>query len=308
MTIDRIGTASNTQLMLSRIQKAEVAVDTDNRQVSTGKVSDNYSGYGAKTAVMEIARSATQHADANIAAAQQAASRLDLQDTQLSQLSDIAGEVRKALTSAAANQDATAMMTQMDGFFAQATEILNAKDSSGYIFGGDKNQQPPVTVSNLSDLAALPSVASAFNNGTIKTTMRIGDTQTIQVGVLASDIGTQLLSLFQQVAQFNAGTPFSSTTSPAQQSFLESTIQTAADVTGGINQASAANGISYQMTQNTMTRLQATSSVYKSFVSNIQDVDMPTALTRLNQDQIALQASFQVTSTLNKLSLLNYLN
>lgn len=308
MTIDRIGTASSTQMMLSRIQKAEIAVDTANRQVSTGNVSDTYSGYGDKTAVMEIARSATEHADANIAAAQQAASRLDLQDTQLSQLSSIADQVRQTLTSGAANQDATALMNQMDGFFAQATEILNAKDSSGYIFGGDKNQTPPLTVSTLSDLAALPSVASAFANGNIKTTMRIGDTQTIQVGVLASDIGTQLMSLFQQVAQFNAGTPFSAATTPAQQTFLESTIQTATNATEGINQVSAVNGISYQMTQNTMTRLQATSSVYKSFVSNIQNVDMPTALSQLNQDQIALQASFQVTSTLNKLSLLNYLN
>jgi flagellin-like hook-associated protein FlgL len=34
---------------------------------------------------------------------------------------------------------------------------------------------------------------------------------------------------------------------------------------------------------------------------------MPQALAKLNQDQTALQATFQITATLNKLSLLNFL-
>jgi flagellar hook-associated protein 3 FlgL len=42
-------------------------------------------------------------------------------------------------------------------------------------------------------------------------------------------------------------------------------------------------------------------------VSNIEDVDMPTAITQLNQNQTALQAALQVTAQLNQVSLLNYL-
>ncbi|HXJ01335.1 MAG TPA: flagellin [Micropepsaceae bacterium] len=307
MSIDRIGTAANAQLMLSQIQKSEVTVNTDNQQVVTGKVANTYSGYGDKVAVMEAARTAAAHADANVATAQQASSRLDLQDTQLSQLGDLANQVRQTLTKAAADQDATSLMTQMQGYFNQATEILNAKDASGYIFAGDNNQVPPVSVTNLSDLAALGSPAAAFDNGTIKTTMRVGDNQTVQVGMLASDIGTQLFSMFQQVAQFDAGNTFDTKTNAAQQNFLESTIQTSTNVSEGINQQTATNGINYQMVQNTVTRLQATSGVYKGFVSNIEDVDVAGALAKLNQDQVALQASFQLTSTLNKMSLLNYL-
>jgi flagellar hook-associated protein 3 FlgL len=307
MSIDRIGTASNAQLMLSQIQKSEVSLNTDNQQVVTGKVATTYSGYGNQTAVMEAARSAAAHADANVAAAQQASSRLDLQDTQLSQLSDLTDQVRQTLTKAAADQDATSLMTQMQGFFNEAAQILNSKDGNGYIFGGDNNQQPPVNVTNLSDLAALASPAAAFSNGTTKASVRIGDSQTVQVGMLASDLGSQLFSLFQQVAQFDSGDNFGTKTDAAQQNFLESSIQTATSVNQGVNEQTAANGINYQTVQNTMTRLQATSGVYKGFVSNIQDVDVAGALSKLNQDQIALQASFQVTSTLNKMSLLDYM-
>jgi hypothetical protein len=58
MSLDRIGSAANTQFMLAQIQKAESALDASNRQVATGKLSDTYSGYGDKTAVMEATRAA----------------------------------------------------------------------------------------------------------------------------------------------------------------------------------------------------------------------------------------------------------
>ena len=309
MSLDRIGTGANAQFMFAQIQKAELALDASNRQVASGKVADTYSGFGDKTAVMEAARSVAARADANVATAQQASNRLDLQDTQLSQLADLADQVRQTLTKAAADQDATSLMTQMQGFFSQAVDILNAKDGNGYIYAGDNNQTPPVTVQNLSDLAALPSVATAFANGSVKTAVRVGEGQTVQVGLLASDLGTQLFSLFRQVAQFDAGGsgPFDATTSAAQQSFIESTIPTAATVAADANQQSAGNGIRYQMVQDTLTRLKSTSTVYKGVVSNIEDVDVAEALAKLNQNQIALQAAFQVTSKLNQLSLLDYL-
>jgi flagellar hook-associated protein 3 FlgL len=309
MAVDRIGTFANAQLLLSQIQKAEAAVDLANRQVVSGKVATTYSGYGDKTAIMEAARSAAGRSDANLATAQQVSMRLDLQDAQLSQLSDLASQVRQTLSKAAADQDATSLMSQMQGYYNQAVEILNSKDANGYIYAGDNSQVPPVTVTDLSGLISLPSVTSVFANGQVKTSVRIGDSQTVQVGLLASDLGTQLFSLFQQVAQFDAGAggPFDTKTTPAQQTFLESTIQTAANVAEGINGESAGNGIRYQMVQQTMTQLQARSSVYTGFVSSIQDVDIAEALSRLNQNNIALQAAFQVTSSLNKLSLLAFI-
>jgi flagellar hook-associated protein 3 FlgL len=309
MAIERVGTFANTQLLLSQIQRAENNLNASNQQVSSGKFADTYSGYGDKTALMEAARSSASRADANVAAAQQASTRLDLQDSLLSQLSDLAQNVRDTLTKAAADQDATSLMTTMQGYFAQAVQILNSKDANGYIFGGDNNQTPPVTVSDLATLGSLGSVSNAFANGTVQTNVRVGDNETVQVGLLASDLGTGLFSLFQQVAQFDSGVngPFNAKTSASQQSFLEGTIQTAVNTAAGVNAQAAGNGIRYKQVQDAITQLQSTSTVYKGFVANLQDADMPTAIANLQQNQVALQAAFQVTSTLNKLSLLNYI-
>jgi flagellar hook-associated protein 3 FlgL len=309
MSIDRIGSYANAQLMFAYIMKAENALDISNRQVATGKVADNYAGYRDKTAIMEAARSASARADANAAAASQALARLDVQDAQLSQLSDLANEIRTTITKATADRDGTSLMSQLEAYFDQIVGVMNSKDANGYIYAGDNNQTAPVTVSSLADLAALPTVADAFANGPIKTEVKIGDSQNVEVGLLASDLATDLFDLLRQVAQFDAGVngPFSGTTTPAQQTFLESMIPTAMTAQRNVNAQAAANGIHYQTVKQAMEQLEASSVVYKGFVANIEDVDMAEALARLNQNQVALQAAFQVTSTLNRLSLLNYL-
>jgi len=309
MTIDRVGSYANTQLLFAYLMKAENGLNTSNRQVATGKVADNYAGYRDKTAIMEAARSASARADANAAAAMQAAARLDVQDTQLGQLSELANQIRLALTKAAADRDATALMSQLEGYFDQVAGLMNAKDANGYIYAGDNNQTAPVVVNSLAGLAALPAVADAFVNGTVKTEVKIGETHDVEVGLLASDLATDLFTLLRQVAQFDAGVdgPFSGNTTPAQQSFLESTIVTASDAQHGVNAQAAANGIHYQTLAQVMEQLKASSVVYKGFVSDIEDVDMAQAITQLNQNQVALQAALQVTSTLNRLSLLDYL-
>jgi flagellar hook-associated protein 3 FlgL len=309
MTIDRLGSYANTQMFFARLMKAESALELSNRQVASGKLADNYAGYGDKTAVMEAARSASARADANTATAMQAAARLDVQNTQLGQLSDIANQIRLALTKATADGDATSLMSQLEGYFDQVVGLMNARDANGYIYAGDNNQTAPVVVNSLSELAALPAVADAFVNGTIKTEVKIGDSYNVEVGLLASDLATDLFTLIRQVAQFDAGVdgPFSGTTTPAQQTFLESTIPTAIDAQHNVNAQVAANGMNFQMVDQATEQLKAAAVVYKNFVSNIEDVDIAQAITRLNQNQIALQAAFQVTSTLNRLSLLDYL-
>jgi flagellar hook-associated protein 3 FlgL len=311
MTIDRIGSYANTQLMLAHVMKAENGLDVSNRQVATGKLADNYAGYRDKTAIMEAARSASARADANTAAATQAAARLDLQDSHLSQLSELANEIRQALTKAAADRDATSLMTQLESYFDQVVGILNAKDANGYMYAGENNQTPPVAVDSLAALAALPAASDAFTNGTLKTQVKVGDSHAVEVGLLASELATDLFDVLRQVAQFDAGVdgPFSanSPTTPAQQTFIESMLVPVTDAQHGVNAQAAANGIHYQTVEQAMEQLEASSVVYKGFVSSIEDVDMAKAFAQLNQNQVALQAAFQVTSTLNRLSLLNYL-
>ena len=309
MAIDRIGTFMNSHLLLAQIQRAEHELNESNRQVAGGRVSDTYAGYGTKTAALEAARSAAAKAEAHMAVAKQASSRLDLQDAQLAQLSDIVDRARQTMMQAMAQGNGATLMVQMQDIFDQALTVLNAKDGSGYLYGGENDQVPPVTVTNLTDLAALPSVADAFANGSVAREARIGENRTVQVGVLASDLATELFTMLRDIKQFDqgAGGPFATNLTAAQDSFLGSQIQVAISAHTNVNAQAAANGGRYQLVQHALSELNAASTVYQGFVAEIQDVDMGQAMARFNQNYVALQAALKISATMGQLSLMNFI-
>ncbi len=312
MSIDRVSTAGQAQFMLAQIQNAAQQLDKTQAQVASGKVSTDYAGLGDQVSVLEAARTAANKADAYQTNTTQALNQADLQDTQLSSLSDLANQLRQAITTAVANNDGTTLMSTAQGIFDQASQILNTKDANGnYLYGGDKDDTAPLNVTSLSQLAALPSASDAFSNGTMKKSVMVGDGQSAQVGVLASDIGTGLMQTLKDIAGFDAGSTgnFAGTTSltQPQTTFLTGEIQTATDAATGVNNAAASNGFVYNQLKDASDQQSSLSTLYQGFVSNIENVDMPTAITQLNQNQVALQAALQVTAQLSQVSLLNYL-
>ncbi len=312
MSIDRVSTAGQSQYMLQQIQTAAQQLDQTQAQVASGKVATDYTGLGDKVALLEAARTAANKADAYQANTTLAVNQADLQDSQLTSLSDLANQLRQAITQSIANGDGSTLMSSAQGIFDQVSQILNTKDANGnYLYGGDKDNTPPLNVTSLAQLAALPSVASAFSNGTLKKSVMVGDGQSVQIGVLASDIGSGLMQTLKDIATFDAGPSgnFAATTTltQAQDSFLTAELPTSISAAAGVNSAAAANGFVYNELKDASDHQQSLSTLYKGFVSNLEDVDMPTAITKLNQNQVALQAAMQVTSQLNQISLLNYL-
>lgn len=308
--IGRVATNNQAQILLSQLLQNESNLNKSQEQVASGKVSSTYAGMGDKAAVLEAARSAQAQADALQSSTQLAVNQADLQDTQTTSLADLADQLRQAVTKSMADDDASTLMSQAQSIFDQAKQILNSKDANGnYLYGGEKDTTAPVNVDSLADLAALPNVSDAFSNGTIKKSVNIGGGQTVQVGMLASDLGTQLFQSLADIANFNSGTngPFSSTITSAQSSFLTTQVQAAQTANANLNNQVAANGFVYNHLNDVIDQQKSTSTLYKGFVQNLGDVDMGTAITQLNQNQVALQAAVQVTAQLSQVSLLNYL-
>jgi len=311
MSVDRVATGSQTNYMLSQISKANLKLQQSEMQVSSGKVSDTYAGIGDKTAALEGARVAAQRADAYQASTQLAVTQTDMQDTQLTTLSGLADQLKKAITTAAGNSDGTDLMNEADSIFQQASAILNSTDSNGnYIYGGSQTDRKPFTATQLSDLASPATVASFFQNDSNKKTVLVGDGQTETIGVLASDVGTDLMSALQKLYDLDGGTgSYSANLTTAQTDSLTTTVLPDATTASlKLNAANALNGDTYNNLKSAITNQQTMSKLYTGFVSDIEDVDMGQALTNLSMNQTALQAVLTVTSKLNNLSLLDYMS
>jgi flagellar hook-associated protein 3 FlgL len=308
MSIDRITNNSQTQLMIAQLNTANANLAQSEQQVSSGNVSNTYAGYGDQVQALEAANSGAARANAYKAAAQAGLNQANLQDTQLTELSSLANQLRQDITTASANNDGSTLMTQVQGVFDQAVQVLNSTDANGnYLFGGDKTNTAPVNITSLSQLASAPSAASVFVNGTVKSSVTVAEGQTVTVGVLASDVGTQLMQTIKDLVDYtNSNGALTSQMTSAQNNFLSGEISSATTAATTINAAAASNGDTYQQLQNAITQQTTMNTLYQGFASNIQNVNMAQAITTLNQNQSALQAALQVTSQLGKLSLLNY--
>jgi flagellar hook-associated protein 3 FlgL len=313
MSVDRVANSSQSNYMLTQIGKANANLQQSQTQVSSGKVADTYAGIGGKTAALEGARAVVQKSQAYQDNTQLALTQTDLQDTQLTTLSSLASQLQSAVTSASGNSDGTNLMNTADGIFQQAASILNSTDSNGnYIYGGSATDKPPFTATQLSDLASPATVDTFFQNNSTKKTVQVGDGQTETIGVLASDIGTNLMTSLQAlydlaVAPTGSDTFSGQLTSTQTTDLTNQVLPSANTATTDLNYVTAINGDTYTSLQSSITNQQTINTLYTGFVSNIEDVDMAQALTNLSSDQTALQAVLTVTSKLNDMSLLNYL-
>ena len=84
-------------------------------------------------------------------------------------------------------------------------------------------------------------------------------------------------------------------------------IGTITNVATDLNAAAAANGYVANRLSDSQTQQESMTTLYKGFVSNIQDTNMADAATQLSLNQTQLQAALQVTAGLHQLSLLNFL-
>jgi flagellar hook-associated protein 3 FlgL len=312
MSVDRIATAQQSAYFLDQINKASAALNTTNQQIASQDVATTYAGFGNQTQVLTASISASARNDAYTAATSLATTQADLQDTQLTSLGTLVTQLQKAVSDAVSNDDPTTLMSQVQSIFDQATAILNSKDSNGdYIYSGGKTDTPPVTVSSLADLVALPSVSGGFANGTDKKSVQVADGQNVTFGMTASDIGTGLMQALKDVASFDAGAnggfDASTNLTQPQSDFLTGEIDSIGTVSTNLNTTTAQNGYAYNQLQSATTQQASMSTLYTGFINNIQKTNMAQAATQLSLNQTALQAVLQVTSTLNQLTLLNYL-
>ena len=310
MTVDRVANNAQAQYMLSQIMRANTALDTTQAQVASGKASTDYVGIGSKTGALEAARAAAARADAYQSNTQLAVTQTDLQDTQLTTLSSLAQQLKQAVTTAAGNGDGTNLMATAQSVFEQASAILNSTDSNGnYIYGGGQGNTKPFTASSLSDLST-GSVSSYFQNGSQKKSVMVGDGQTVQIGVLASDIGAGLMTALKNLvaADSPSGSLDGQLTGTQTANLTDNILPSATSAYTGLNTLTATNGDTYNRLKDAVTNQQSQSTLYQGFVSDIEDVDMTQAISKLNQNQVALQAALEVTAKLGQLSLLNYLS
>jgi flagellar hook-associated protein 3 FlgL len=304
-----ISTSANWNNAMLYLDQAEQAQNTDEIQVSSGEVSQNLGGYG-ETAQSITSMEATQsQLQGFISSGNAVTGNLTAQATALTQVANGGSGALTAVNQAIASGTGQGLMQTLQTEYQQVVGGLNSQNNGVYIFGGGSTQAP-VSVTSLTGLTALASPpTAAFQNGQFVSSAQIDQTTTIQTGMLASNVGSSLLTVFQNIAAYDAGPngPLSGQLTQTQMNFLESQVSALGTANTTVTDYQAQNGESQLTVTNAVTDQQNQSTTLQNMIGDSTDVNMATALSNLSQAQNAVSASAQVLASLQSDSLLKYL-
>ncbi len=322
----RVSTFAQNAILLRETLRNEERLFRDQEQVASGLKTNEYRGIARDIGTLSVAKTTQSRLEQFKQANLDMERRLDIYDVTLLALGDAAQRVRQAVIGALAVDSSVGLRAELDVIFDEVISLLNTKDNGRFIFGGTRTDAAPVNISSpnqLEDPAVVTSIAGIFDNNQIVRQAEIDDGLTLDFGVRADDVAADLMQVLRRIMQFDAGNnptdianvptgeisdgPFTTPLTGNQRTFLTNELAGATAAFDTLNQAAAQNGLNQATLEDTQDRQDKNLTFVAIFISDIEDVNAAQAISQLNLDQIALEASFQVYSRLTSLSLINFL-
>lgn len=301
----RISTYAANQSALMDLMKAQKQMLDAQQQLTTGKLATDLKGVGHQAETLSAARAAQERARSYEEAALRTEGRLEAQNLALEQMTEAVSDLRVAVTS----REGDYIMQQAREAFYEITNSLNTQHAGVYLFGGTRTDAVPVNVTDLADLVPMASANDAFDNNQRKAQVQLDQNYSMEVGMLADDVGGEIMASFKRIADFNASVdgPFASPVTAAQEAFLNSEIQNVITALDNLHAKVGQNGSKQAHVESLKNGHSDRQDFLTKMISDIEDVDMAEAATRFQQAQTAVDVSALTFSSLNQVSLLPYL-
>lgn len=320
-------------------------LDRLTEQSSTGLVSQTYGGLGGAAQVTLDLRPQLARIDTYTQSISAASTRTDVSSQVLQQLRQIAITFSDGTVNLApqTSQEVDTLAAQAKAALSEVQGLLNTKVGNSYIFAGQDSSNPPLpdttfnayvqsiktaagglamnggTATAAATLAAA-TATSPFSTtlGTARVTAGVGFGLTTQVGIVAGQdtftsqtgpatTGSYVRDLIRSLAtisslnsaQTTLGTNFSDLVSDTKKS-LDSQIVAIGDEDAGL-------GTSKQTLAMNQSALADTQQALTTQISNVENVDIAATATSVTQAQTQLQISYRLISSMQNLSLVQYL-
>lgn len=305
----RVSSFGQQQVLIQGIMDNQLKVFEGQRQISSGKKHDDYQGLAGQANTVLGSRSFQARVESYQQSIDTIRGKLDANDVQLTGMIDAMETLKETVQSTLANNQAEGFSELLDQTFNFISNGLNTNFDGTYLFSGAETGTIPVNVTELSDLAALPAVSDAFDNASVAFEARIADGVDLEFGILANDIGEDVFQEMLDLYNLDQGVngPFEGELSNTQFSLLQGQIASLESAIDGLRQVQVKNGLAFERLEVVDEQHADTVVFLETFVADIEDVDIAEAVTKLNNDQVALEASYRAVGSLSQLSLLRFL-
>lgn len=307
--VTRVTTPGNYSAVLANLLAAQQRQMEAGDKVATQKNGKDLKDYAKNSELLTAMRSVQTRISTFQDQNQLTADKLSTQDTAISRVADTAQQVRQIMSEAIASGRVDTLVEDIQAQMGDAVEAMNARYGGKYLFAGGQVDTRPVTATQLTDLTSGPPISSFFQNDNFKTQAKLDESTNITTGVLASDIGTNMLTAFQTFEQFNQGGsgPFTGQMTAAQKTFLEGQLANWDTIRSDVTNIAAHNGSNQKRVDTVGADLTSRQNSLAGMVGDITDADMGEAAAALQQAQLSVQSAAYVFQTLQSSSLINLL-
>lgn len=300
----RVATIPLQRTLSGAMQRSQQSLGASQLQLTTGKKAHDYAGLGIDAVRTLSARSMLSQQQSYQSVASRVGTTLSIYDASVTQIDDSLSHLRAELLKAVGTGDSPGIQDLIDGAFADVRGALNTTESGIPIFAGSQTNDLPMVPETLADLAAM-APADIFINDKVRQSGRVGDGVDVEYGIVASDVGANLVPAFKTLA---AAGPIGERLTDAQKTAI---LQAVDELDAGlvsVRAVNAENGRKQNQVATMETRAKDREILLTDVIGSVEDADLGQVALNISQRQTILEASYSVFSQLSSLSLVRFLD
>jgi flagellar hook-associated protein 3 FlgL len=305
----KISTSLFLDRAASQIGTIQGELSKTQEQLSTGKEIVRPSDAPDKAAVVTRLESALSKQDNYKSALNMVKTRLAFEETSLTSVSDSLARIKELATQASNDtlgpQDRKSIALELKSLRDQVLSYANTQDTNGhYIFSGGRGDTPAFGDNGRGLVDYLGDQS--------RTQLIVGDNRRMNANRAGSDAFVRVVRDDGKGKQVGAGffqvlDDLTQAVDTSNRAGIKRGISEVDQLTLGITNGLAQVGADSNVVEAQSTVLDALTLQLKTTLSETQDLDYTTAITKMNRDQLALEAAQSSFAKISKLSLFNYM-
>lgn len=236
--------------------------------------------------------------------------KLSSQETALRNVSDVMYRIKELTVQANSDTmgklDRQSIAVEIESLRDQVLSLANTQDTSGnYVFAGSRVTQPA--------FAANARGVIDYQGDQSRMQVAVGDNRRMNVNRPGSDAFTRVARDDGKggkvgVGFFQALSDLANAVRGSDRVNMQRGIQEMDALQQGVSDATAQIGSDLNVVDAQKNVLDEVTLRLKTTLSSVQDLDYTEAITRMNKDQLALEAAQSTFAKIAKLTLFNYIN
>ncbi len=297
--VSRIGDAAQYARMMLAVRDLQARIQDGQIAAATGRAARRFADIPDKAALGLSLGHDLRLVEARIGENRRALGRMQVAEGAMAAISDVAERARNLLVQRldAATGASVPFVAEIDGMLTEIESRLNLRFDDRYLFAGSKTDTRPVSIPDPPPTSADP--AAYFSGDRLAPRVRAEEgTEIVYLPTAADDAFASLIGALGAAREAHLA---------GDRAGLEAALDALGRAIGGLADLRGEYGARAARLESVVESQESMRVYLGELLQGIEDVDLPAVVSRLAEDQAALEASYLTIARLARLSLTDFL-